>query len=60
MTPTSHKSKPNQTLGTTGFLGTSNDPTPPARTRAADSARDAPLLESLLLAAPQALDVFSE
>src|SRR6201984_3828017 len=38
----------------------SNGPTPLARTRAADSARDAPLPESLLLAAPQASDVFSE
>src|SRR5271155_2476049 len=38
----------------------SNGPTPPARTRAADLARDALLPESLLLAAPQASDVFSE
>src|SRR6202022_4557357 len=38
----------------------SNDPSPPARTRAADSARDAPSPESLPLAAPQASDVFSE
>ena len=33
---------------------------PPTRTRAADSARDAPSPGSLLLAAPQASDVFSE
>src|SRR3984893_9341980 len=38
----------------------SNDPTRPTRTHAADSARDAPSPSSLLLAAPQASDVFSE
>jgi DNA-binding winged helix-turn-helix (wHTH) protein len=38
----------------------SNGPAPPARTHAADSARDAPSPSSPLLAAPQASDVFSE